>query len=52
MRDMVAIAQNQLERVLSGGQLNFGLGLTGAEMHMVVISRDRLGIIGQFRVDQ
>ncbi len=49
---MVAITQNQLQRVRSGLKFQDGLGLPLAKMDLLRIFRDRLGQFRQLRIDQ
>src|SRR6266851_340808 len=40
-RDMLGVAEDKLNRVLSWRELDAGLRLTGAEMQMLLVLRDR-----------
>ncbi len=41
-RDVVGVAEHELERVRPGRQLDLRLGLAGAEMQVVPVGRDRV----------
>ena len=52
MGDMVLVPQQQLQFMRTGRQRDLGLGLTGAEMQMIEVVRDRLVEGRQIAVDQ
>ena len=52
MRDMAAVAENQLQGMRTGRQLNGCFCLTFAEMQVLLITGDGPGFIGQIRIDQ
>jgi hypothetical protein len=52
MRDVVLVAEQELQSVVARGERHFCFGLPRAEMQMVEIVRDRLIERGHRRVDQ
>src|SRR3954454_7720537 len=52
MRDVVLVAEQELQSVVAWGQRHFCFGLPSAEMQMIEIVRDRLIEGGHRSVDQ
>ena len=52
VRNVLLVAQQQLQGVFAGRQRHLGLGLAGAEMQMVEVVRNGLIQRGQVGVDQ